>query len=412
MTRAPQIETRPNRVDGSTSLLFTAWLALTIGLGCGSGSPTPDATPSPPDARIDAASLPPDIAPDAMIDAGIDAPIDAMPDAPPDAAPRPTTCVVNGSVEPEGSICDADAGTLCVGGQCESPTAIAVKQNAPYGLVVTGGNVFWTNQLTPACNPTNSNCGQIMTAPAGAMGVTGTILWTGSGVDLPVYLATNGSDLGFTSSGTTVSTATMSVTGGAQSILYYGTQTQAKTDPAGCAFGGSTFYWADRDLGVFSSPIDGSAAPTQLTMGAPIALAADRAHIYWSDNTAGTIVQADLDGQNPMVLATVVNVLFLTVDGHNVYFSDNTAGFVSQVPIGGGARIDLSTTETNPRGLAVDATDIYWAAGPAAIRRAPIGGGVVVTIAVGQGVPAGVALDDNNVYWTNSGTNTVMRLAK
>ncbi len=85
------------------------------------------------------------------------------------------------------------------------------------------------------------------------------------------------------------------------------------------------------------------------------------------------------------------------------------------VPIGGGAPVTVVSGESNPRGVVVDSTSIYWAtlacAGDGgvcagAVRKAPLDGlpdgGAVSTLASGQ--PLSLAVDAKSVYWTNAGT--------
>jgi hypothetical protein len=336
-----------------------------------------------------------------------------MPDA---GMPRPTTCTGPSGPVAEGDVCDERLETRCVSGTCETPTFLAIDQGGPYGIAVVGDNVYWTNRVTPNCVLLHAYCGSIMTAAITSENDEGTVLWTGSGVDIPTYLASNGSQLGFTCSGPSTSANTMSVAGGAFEVLFLGSSANMHA-LAGCAMNATTFFWADTAQSLFSSPIDGSTTPQPIGGVGIVAVAADATHVYWSDSDLGTLQQAHLDGSGSITLASGLgDVEFIAVDGKNVYYTDTMNGVVAQIPIGGdpAGPIVLSDSEGAPLGLAVDATDVYWAASDSGvIRRTAIGGGgPVVTIAAFQGSPTGVALDATSVYWTAETDGDVMRLAK
>ena len=61
--------------------------------------------------------------------------------------------------------------------------------------------------------------------------------------------------------------------------------------------------------------------------------------------------------------------------------------------------------------IAIDATNIYWAA-YSTIGKAPIAGGSVTTIATGQKGALSIAVDATNVYWLNTDAGALMKLAK
>ncbi len=75
---------------------------------------------------------------------------------------------------------------------------------------------------------------------------------------------------------------------------------------------------------------------------------------------------------------------------------------------GGGSGVGVTKLATGPDNtvaMAIDATNIYWAAqadqsGEGTIMSVPIAGGAVTTLATGQD-PGGLAVDATTVYWTS-----------
>jgi hypothetical protein len=83
----------------------------------------------------------------------------------------------------------------------------------------------------------------------------------------------------------------------------------------------------------------------------------------------------------------------LTVDASNVYWVNSISDTVMSVPIAGGTPVTIAA-ETKERtrvariyAIAVDSTSVYWTSGSnagfGAVEKAPIGGGTPVTLATG-----------------------------
>jgi hypothetical protein len=99
----------------------------------------------------------------------------------------------------------------------------------------------------------------------------------------------------------------------------------------------------------------------------------------------------------------------VAVDGTSLYWSDGT---LSKMPVGGGDIITLSSAnEPGPTGIAIDGTYAYWTTSTE-IRKVPLAGGTITTLGATTGYPFLVAVGDTGVYFTNSGTGTVMKVAK
>jgi sugar lactone lactonase YvrE len=85
----------------------------------------------------------------------------------------------------------------------------------------------------------------------------------------------------------------------------------------------------------------------------------------------------------------------VAVDASNIYWADSASGIVYERKLSGGLIIpfNLSNQFTDPAGVAVDSTHVYWAnSGDGTIKEAPLTGGPVTTLVTGQPSPVGVAV--------------------
>jgi hypothetical protein len=95
----------------------------------------------------------------------------------------------------------------------------------------------------------------------------------------------------------------------------------------------------------------------------------------------------------------------IAVDATNVYWADFNGGTIMQAPLDGSSpALVLATGQAQPLGVAVDGAYVYWANFiDAHVRKVPIGGGDVVDIASGIAGASYVAVNADAVFWTGYG---------
>jgi hypothetical protein len=117
------------------------------------------------------------------------------------------------------------------------------------------------------------------------------------------------------------------------------------------------------------------------------------------DTAAGTVSNAD-----PVAIALFGDRVYWT---H--WLNNPDSGAVRSVTKDGGD--PLSIVELHPEGVAADGSDAYWALpySPGAVREATTTLASAADLAGGQSGPRGVALDATHVYWVNGADRTVRR---
>jgi hypothetical protein len=324
-------------------------------------------------------------------------------------------------------------GGACSGGVCQ-PFVLAASEHVPVLMVADGASVYWLAREYGASLPADRDHG---------FGVAKT---GGSAVPIP---AAGSPILRYA--------VTMFANGGHLFVLTGGCCDSAGPgDPCGV-------LWCDKaspqwsEWGEVSSGLDVYAAT------------ADETHLYYAHTGSGTsqLYRYTLDGSAPSESLGAVPLGWLSamqVDGDRLYLVSQDG--IGAIPVAGGDVVVLTpeygddlflTPRATDRGMAVDATHVYWPAGTAvsrvdkatpgpvtvvaswqnrptsvavdadsvywaeygdggasngAIKMAPKGGGAVTVLAAGQNEPSGIAVDGAAVYWIVAEGRAVMKLAR
>lgn len=195
-------------------------------------------------------------------------------------------------------------------------------------------------------------------------------------------------------------------------------------DTQGVVVAAGYAYWLEGAYGVNGPvgkrvPVDGGAAVQ--TAYAPItdvgatngsaftALGPDGAYIALSD---GTVDHFPLDWSKPDGIAINDRVGALAIDADHVYFAG--ASTIASLGKAGGCPTLLAGSLENPRGIAIDATSIYFTDSTenGTVNAVPKAGGAPSILVSGQGKPTAIAVDATQIYWANQIDSTINAVGK
>lgn len=416
---------------------------------CGAG-PSGDAGPDASDADADAS-----------VDASVDAALDVSTDAGDGGAASICTfggcstgfadcnhdlardgCEVDVTSDPAhcGSCSLNCDGGACVSGVCQ-PLVLAKSQAEPGELTQDRDYLYWSNfgaGTTPGSIASVAKGGgaTITLAPSqdGAWGIVA------EGATLYWSIAPSGSTLALPSH-----IGKAAVDGSASSTLV---STTGKL--RGMAIDVGYVYWAGYEANAIyrMSRLPGATTVETVASGGPgvqrpNAIVVDDVAIYWTnEGTPGTsgvgsiaatgsiasIAKGAATGTLPKLLATALaRPRGIALDAVNVYWtntgtsSSTTDGSVARTPKDGSVAVPVTLASGIgvPRELAVDATSVFFSAfkdGKIYRVAKTATSATPDVLATGQVSPIGVAVDAKYVYWLNFGTaaadGTVNRLVK
>jgi hypothetical protein len=139
----------------------------------------------------------------------------------------------------------------------------------------------------------------------------------------------------------------------------------------------------------------------------PYGLFVDAMNIYWTNFGTGQVMQAKLDGSDPITLMSgEPSPISVVVSAGNVYWlSYSVTSVLRTTPIGGGAVVDLTPAPAARQlYVSVPASTIFWTREPDDIQSVPITGepdGGTPNLLSGNLLTNGITADATAVYWVN-----------
>jgi hypothetical protein len=244
----------------------------------------------------------------------------------------------------------------------------AAAQNVQ-GIFSDGTYVYWTNKTA---------AGEVRRALPTGLGVT----IIASNQSQPDWVASNGTTVAWTNqTGNQVMSA--SVDGGTPTRL--NTTGELGTLPAGIAIDSASVYYATKTAGgglAETVPLAGGSV-SELGTATYVGIAIDSDNVYWTGGFSNPIVSQNTKAGTTATVKIIATgsmlrcPLAVASDGANVYFLDQgtdssgtlvaNAGALYRVPVGNGGTLapPLVAGLTDPQGIAVDGTAVYWVTGGA-----------------------------------------------
>jgi len=185
--------------------------------------------------------------------------------------------------------------------------------------------------------------------------------------------------------------------------------------PAAIGVSAGTVYFIEIGLSHLWTVSTGGGANTIIARGADSnTLALDATNVYWLKSASGDVLRMPVSGTTPTPITSgQSNPWGIAVDATSVYWTNfnNATGTVMKAPIGGGAPTTLATAQDGPHGITVDSTSVYWTNQTGGmVMKAPIGGGSPTILVSGNYSPYAVVVDSTSVYWTEPHLGAVMKV--
>ncbi len=314
-------------------------------------------------------------------------------------------CEVDTQTDP--TSCGA-CGHDCQGGACQAgacqPVVLATGQTSSAFIAADANRIYWTNFLY-------GNQGTVLSVPK----VGGSITVLASGQALPRAIALDASYVYWANAGSESSTVNdgaimrVPLTGGTVETVAGG-----QADPALITLTADKVYWANYYGQTIASASKSGGAVTTVTttQKKPVGVGVDGSHVYWTES--GSLMNLPLlGGPASLVASSSGELMYLTLDANDAYWLSTSE--LGKAPLDGLSPPSIvSSGLVNAVVVVVDGSDAYLsiAAPNASIVKVALGGGSPVVLVTNVSNPAGLAVDPTTIYWADPGSGQIMKLAK
>jgi len=186
---------------------------------------------------------------------------------------------------------------------------------------------------------------------------------------------------------------------------------------------GSSVYWNNEGGPLRACALDGTnlRSLTKDAGGVGTAIAVDSTHVYWGVEE-GLLARCPLSGcgTSPDVLATGIGPRGMTLDATNLWWTNDTDGSITRCPLAGcsGNGTVLYSSPQKPGQLAMYGGWFYWTVfnnqGKGAVGACDMADctGTATLFATGLELPFGIAADASGVYWAELGQGSNSRVMR